>query len=205
MGEERAGRSRCPAVLVSACDGGDGDDYDDDAWDPRGLYSPGELDAEAADLVRTASGVPILWLGEEFEGLRLTRADSRAMTFPGGSGTIITLMYGDCDAHKANPREPSCVPPIQMQVKPPGALIRTENGVPLPTSTASVEQFRGIEAYPDREGLIVEYANGMSITICDQTGKQAELLQALQSANHDALGVPAVGPGEPLAQFTALR
>ena len=165
--------------------------------DPDGIAGPRELDEqEAAEIAAYTSG-PVLWLGEDFHGYRLTRFAIR-------SG-FVSLIYGDCDAYKANPREPSCMPPLQMQLKPPGGLPPVAELKPNGDEEYRIFETRGVQVYEQSWNLVVQFGNGYTLTILNSIGDNAGLLAALQSANHDALGVPAAGPGEPLAAFTGAR
>lgn len=181
------------AVLAAGCSERT---LDEDPWDPRGIYNPGTLNPDAVAFLRNNGEIPLLWLGEEFEGLHLTFADNR----PAG---MVTIIYGDCDAEKANPREPSCFPAIQMQIKPPGAIARIEALTPQPGHTTVVTEIRGLRTYRDGGNLVVDFTNGMSLTVFNILENNDELLAALRSANHEALGVPEVPAGEPLGAFTA--
>jgi hypothetical protein len=58
--------------------------------------------------------------------------------------------------------------------------------------------------YEQSWNIVVEFENGQTATILNQVGNNAGLVNALRSANHDALGVPAVAAGEPLDGFTSL-
>ena len=157
--------------------------------------------------MRTYSEGPLLWLGEEFEGFRLTHVDIRNITFPSGSGDMTTLIYGDCDGEKANPREPSCMSPLQIQIKPAGATPPVETlkpSPPQPSNPYTIDERRGLPVYEQSWNIVVEFANGQTATILNQVGNNAGLVEALRSANHDALGVPAAQAGEPLVAFTSL-
>jgi hypothetical protein len=57
------------------------------------------------DELRSLPGGPIFYLGDEFEGLPLTRADMRA------NGNIAVFDYGTCDPGP----ESGCGTPIQLQ------------------------------------------------------------------------------------------
>jgi hypothetical protein len=62
-------------------------------------------DLEAA---REFDDYPLLWAGEEFEGLPVTHVELG----PGGA----TFIYGDCEPKGDD--EPSCTTPLQLQVFP---------------------------------------------------------------------------------------
>ena len=152
----------------------------------------GELDEEALVEAPAVNDIPILWLGEEFEGYALTRFASN----PSGWH----LVYGAC---KVSPGpEPSCVPPIQIQIRPPG-------GIP-PAGYFSPQPFREIMRTPGERNLpngtsswVIWLPGGSTIKVYISeyaVGEITERLMAnLQSANHEAMGYPEVGPGGSLA------
>lgn len=177
-------------LLLCACSGDS-----EDPWDPRGIYSEGKLNDEAVSNAREYTGAPLLWLGEEFDGMRLTHAESRY--------GIFTLVYGDCDSYKANPREPSCMPAVTLQLKGQGLMPAVTALTPQAGRKASVEEVRGVEVYVDSPNLVVQYGNGMTLTAFNLPGNTSAFLQSLQSANHKALGLEAVGRGEQLDAFTS--
>jgi hypothetical protein len=53
---------------------------------------------------------PLYWLGAEFEGMDLTHVGFH------GPGGFVTLVYGSCTPVGTD--EPSCSPPLQIQVSP---------------------------------------------------------------------------------------
>ena len=153
----------------------------------------GELDEDAPAEAATVNDIPILWLGEEYAGYALTRFAS----IPTGWH----LVYGAC---KVSPGpEPSCVPPIQVQIRPRG-------GIP-PAGYFNPEPFRGVERTPGERGIqtgateswVIWLPGGSTVKVYvseyvvgDITD---ELMEALSSANHEAMGYAEVGPGESLA------
>jgi hypothetical protein len=65
-----------------------------------------DADVEAA---KTFKDYPLLWAGEEFEGLPVTHVSL-------GPGGFATVIYGDCEPKGVD--EPSCTSPLQLQVFP---------------------------------------------------------------------------------------
>jgi hypothetical protein len=61
------------------------------------------------DSVRTFSGYHVYWLGQRFEQWKLTKVLGPG-SFKGG----FSFIYGDCTPHDGD--EPSCVPPLEVQV-----------------------------------------------------------------------------------------
>lgn len=152
----------------------------------------GELDEEAFEEAQAVTELPILWLGEQFAGFALT-------TFQVHNGVWL-LVYGDCKPPRGP--EPSCVSPIQIQMRPRGGI---------PGNNTGPGPFRGVTKTPGESGpgtggtaswviwlpggstakvYVSEYAVG---DITD------DLMDALRSANHGAMGYAEVGPGGSLA------
>jgi hypothetical protein len=152
----------------------------------------GELDGDALTQAPRVADIPILWLGAKFEGYALTGFASIA------SGWV--LVYGACRASPGP--EPSCVPPIQVQ-------IRSAGGIP-PEGYFSPEPFRGVERTPGERGI----RDGTESWVIWLPGRSTvklyvseyvvgditeALMDVLSSANHEAMGYPEVGPGGSLA------
>ncbi len=155
----------------------------------------GELNTDALDRAPSVGNVPILWLGESFDGYALTRL----ARVPTGWH----LVYGACKP--SGGWEPSCVPPIQIQIRPKG-------GIP-PEGYFSPEPFRGVERTPGERGVqrdgTVSWAiwlpGGSTVKVYVSEyviGDVTEaLLEALRSANHQAMGYAEVGQGASLAEM----
>lgn len=62
------------------------------------------------DAAKDFDAYPLLWAGEEFEGLPVTHVDVD------GPGEFATIIYGTCEPSDGN--EPSCTPPLQLQIQP---------------------------------------------------------------------------------------
>ena len=75
---------------------------------------------------------------------------------------------------------------------------------PQPPAPYTIDERRGLTVYEQSWNIVVEFANGQTASILNQVGNNDGLVDALRSANHDALGVPAAPPGEPLDAFTSL-
>lgn len=104
---------------------------------------------------------PLYWLGPRFEEWRLTAIDGLDPR-----ESIVTFVYGTCTPHDGD--EPSCTPPLQIQVSPlcrnlravarapiwrrrriRGAPVGTIDGAPvLFTSAAQVKVYRGEGSQP---------------------------------------------------------
>jgi hypothetical protein len=70
---------------------------------------------------------PVYWLGDEFEGRELTMVQAE------GWSVAVVLIYGECTPDGA--LEPSCTPPIQIQIFP---LCYHLDAVALPPKTRRV-------------------------------------------------------------------
>jgi hypothetical protein len=78
-----------------------------------GLASCGGSKASMADIeaATTFDGFPLYWLGESFDKWDLAHVDGLDY-----DSQIVTFIYGDCTPHGGE--QPSCTPPLQVQVSP---------------------------------------------------------------------------------------
>jgi hypothetical protein len=112
---------------------------------------------DQADLAaaREFDGFSLLWVGERFEDWHLEHVEVP------GPGGFATLIYGDCKPQGGD--EPSCAPPLQLQIQPlcthlaevtrapiwqrrsiRGAPVGTIDSAPvLLTETVQVKAYRG--------------------------------------------------------------
>jgi hypothetical protein len=98
-----------------------------------------------------ASGAPLYWLGEEFDGLPLVHASARG------------FIYGDCDPST----DTGCAPPLQLQHWPlaqrhpskftvtPGTPTSCTRGTVGSTRVASFPTTGGLEVYVGRTVVVV--------------------------------------------------
>ena len=140
----------------------------------------------------------MLWLGESFHGLNLTHTDY----INGGPGLV--LVYGGCQ--KALGSEGGTAPPLQIQAYPPGGIPEVARGwEPIP--------FRGIDRTTGGLGelrassAILWLPNGDTIKLYSQSWLLEEvslddLLGGLETANHETLGLGAVGSGGSLGSLS---
>jgi hypothetical protein len=107
------------------------------------------------DSAATFDRFPVYWLGESFEGLELTQVTAEDWS------AAAVLTYGTCEP--SGGFEPSCVPPVQVQVFPlcyhldavavpskdrrrmiRGAPVGTQHGAPvLLTRRTQIKVYRG--------------------------------------------------------------
>jgi hypothetical protein len=135
------------ALALGGCSGGD------------------DVDLEAA---RDFDAYPLYWAGERFEEWDVSHIELR-------EGGFSTIVYGTCTPpHDLD--EPSCTPPMQIQVQPlcaqlsavtrapiwkrrriRGAPVGTIDGAPvLLTRGAQVKVYRGEDADEDAPGRVLE-------------------------------------------------
>jgi hypothetical protein len=98
-----------------------------------------------------ASGAPLYWLGEEFDGLPLVHASERG------------FIYGDCDPGP----DSGCAPPLQLQYWPlsqrhpskftitPGSPAPCTRGTVGGTKVAAFTTTGGLEVYIGRTVVVV--------------------------------------------------
>jgi hypothetical protein len=147
------------------------------------------------DRVRTFSGYPVYWLGERFERWELS-----AIYGPYRSGGTIIFIYGTCTPRDGG--EPSCAPPIDLQVTP---LCRH-----LATIAANdIWRRRRIRGAPvgtsDRAPVLFSRRAQVKVyTGVQDAGLGLRALRALRSANRVS---PVIGPEEaiPPAPATVLE
>lgn len=99
-------------------------------------------------------GFPLLWLGEEFEGLSL----NSAFRSPDG----FTLVYGDCDIE---PGESSCPAPFQVSARSPCA----------PSLGGSADaRIRGVAVRRTLDGHLEVDAGSTRVILISNVGTAAE-------------------------------
>jgi hypothetical protein len=89
MGPRAAGALALAVALVSAGCGGSNPDL---------------------DAAKQFDDYPLLWAGDKFEEFNLTHIDLDS------AGDFVTFVYGTCEPEGTD--EPSCTPPLQLQVSP---------------------------------------------------------------------------------------
>lgn len=154
-------------------------------------FRPGKLNKDAVAQAKAFSDYPLVWLGEEFEGFKLTSFFRRQ-----GEGYDTTyLIYGDCE-HERFMMEPSCVPPLSI-------VVHAQGTVPGPTSI----EFRPGEAIGEARGVTSRFVGGnpllwtgtIVVKVDANSEHQEKAMQALRTVNHEALGIAEIGPGQSLA------
>ena len=167
-----------------------------DANDPANFVSI-KLNREAANTVTSFRDYLVLWLGEEYQGFKLTAVQRTDSPSPGPRGRhdSLLILYGSCASRDR------CVPPIAVIITAPGH-IPVPTGLP-PPAAEDPGTFRGLflgfgdSAVHTTAGLVFEVqANAL---------EGGEVLEALKLANPATFGMPAIGPGESLSPLHAWR
>lgn len=167
-------------------------------------FLPGNLDPSAVASAREFKDFPLVWLGEEFRGFKLTkfiRTNYRTPKEQTGyyrdiSQNTVTLIYGDCIPQKTSDG-PSCVPPLSI-------VIHAPNTVPGPQGVAPevagpVTSTRGLTSRIVNGSTQLWADNGISIQVHSNGDVRALALTGLQSANAGQVGLREIKAGESLA------
>jgi hypothetical protein len=149
------------------------------------------LNREAVDTVTSFRDYPVLWLGEEYQGFKLTAAQRTDTPSPGPGGRhdSLLIVYGSCASRDR------CVPPIAVIITAPGH-VPVPTGLPPPVE-ADPGAFRGL--FSGFEPQTLHTAAGLVFEVQANAVQGEEVLEALEFANPDAFGLPAIGPGESLS------
>jgi hypothetical protein len=89
-------------------------------------FLPGSLDPAAVQAARSFDEFPIVWLGEEFQGLKLSAfiRENYSDIRPGYPRDLgrnrVSLIYGACEPQKTDEGS-SCVAPVSIIIWAPGA------------------------------------------------------------------------------------
>ena len=157
--------------------------------DPAGFLA-GELNTNAVESAQTFADFPLVWLGEEFEGYKLTSFLRRQ----GETFNKVYLIYGDCDPDPDD-LEPSCVPPLAVVINAPGYVPQAnqvEERVAGPTTSR-----RGVTARV-LSGSMFLWTGGVVISVKANSEHMEQAIAALETVNHEARNEPAIGNGDDL-------
>lgn len=154
----------------------------------------GALNSEAVSAALEYEFFPILWLGEEFQGFRLTEAYERVFDTPwNGEGTRarqFVLLYGDCKPD-GDPDHSSCTKPVQVIASGPG-LVPYHTEIALKPGWSEVYDLRGARAVESGSGTIVWTSGGAAVTVVTDSGTiRDDALATLRTANGSKFGVSA--------------
>lgn len=134
-----------------------------------------------------ASGAPLYWLGDEFDGLPLTHSSDRG------------FVYGDCEPKS----DTGCAPPLQLQHWPlakrhPSKFTITP-GTPMPCTRESIEGTL-VAAFPTTGGLEV-YVGRTVVVIFAEWERSLRAVRALRPlGGGDRLPRPPAALGRALAR-----
>jgi len=171
----------------------------------------GEVNADAVRAAQQYDRAPVLWLGEEFQGLRLARAQAVSYTLTAEmtgrdediDAESLYLIYGDCVPADSGDG-PSCVPPLQV-------IVRTANAIPGAHSIerrdgfSSPYQQRGVTAMNLQTATTLWLPGGSSVTVHADPDLREAAVAALRTANHEALGIGEVAGGRDLSRLVLGR
>jgi len=141
------------------------------------LFGDPEVDASEA---REFDGYPLYWVGERFERWDLVHVDIRPQ--------LTTFVYGDCEPTGGD--EPSCTPPLEIQVSPLCAHLDV-------VARAPIWRRRSIRGAPvgTSDSAPVLFTSGAQVKVYRGEGSDAGLprraLEALRSINDVP---PVIGP-----------
>lgn len=139
---------------------------------------------------------PLVYLGEEFEGLPLTtcmRTQTAATSYGVPATDFVTFIYGTCTLDFSEP-DPSCAPPLQIHV---------DSCMPVPVvAVPSGQTRRGVDtAFLNRGSSVFAEASRFNVQISaavgDVAADQATALRAfdaLRGANPLAAGIGVNSP-----------
>lgn len=174
---------------------------------------PGELNEEAVASVKSFTEFPLVWLGEEFQGHKLTAfIREKRVVIPAGQlgqsrdvvQDSVGLIYGTCVPERSDDGEgPSCVAPLSIILSAPGTVPPPE-GV-APEVAGSTGNTRGLTSKLVSGSTMLWAEDGITITVHANTDVRADALRALRLANAGKFGLADIGPDESLAPLKGLR
>jgi hypothetical protein len=143
--------------------------------------------APDVDSAATFERFPVYWLGEEFEGRELTHVQAEDWS------PAVLLVYGECTP--SGGLEPSCVPPVQIQIFP---LCYHLDAVAYPLDARSPQTIRGAPVCT-QDGAPVLLTRRTQVKVYRGEGTDVRIgrraLAALRSLNSVA---PVIGPSGPI-------
>ncbi len=145
---------------------------------------PGELSQDAAAQATGFPNYPIAWLGEDFQGYKLTTFEHQNYPLPAGSTVVDTviLVYGTCERGR---QETSCTPPLALSVRPAEAK-PARGGVPEEVDITAIECGSGIAAAGKETVFWRE--GGIVIDVQASAEMCTEVIKSLRLANASVFG-----------------
>lgn len=170
----------------------------DNRADPA-QFSPGKLNAQAVADAKSFQEFPILWLGEEFKGYKLTSI-ARTNVFTPANGPFqaihdnrISLVYGDC---KKDDNDWGCTPPLSIIIWAPGSIPELGD-IPEEVKGES-GPVRGLRSAIVSESTVLWADDGVAIQIHSNDDIRDDIVAALQLANAKSVGLPEIKANQTL-------
>lgn len=177
--------------------------------DPRAdpaQFLSGTLDASAVAAAQSFAEFPLVWLGEEFEGYKLTAFVHRKHHIPKEEtryhsdfiDNSVSLVYGSCVPERTSGLDaPSCVPPLVITITAPGI-------VPGPRDVAEeaagpMSSIRGLTVRELSGSPVLWTDSGVTIFVNSNDDVRGRALESLRMANAARVGLPDIEPGQSLA------
>jgi hypothetical protein len=129
---------------------------------------------------------PLYWAGDRFEDWQLETIEGLD-----GSGDAVTFIYGDCEPRGTD--EPSCVPPVEIQVFPLCLHLKE-------VAAAPIWQTRRVRGAPvgTIDSAPVLFTSGAQVKVYRGEGTDAgmpmRVLERLRSVNDVPPAIGATGP-----------
>lgn len=165
-------------------------------------FKPGTLDENAVVEAMQFREYPIVWLGEEFHGYKLTSVVWEQYALPGTKIVVdrVNLVYGSCDRARD---ESYCTPPLALVVFAPGSVPGPADIPEEEKSTVSTK--RGLAAAAISGSTIMWADGGVAIQVQSNQDLRDEIIESLGVANGNFFGIDGAGPGESLAPLRNVK
>lgn len=159
----------------------------------------GELDRAGVQAAQSYEFLPVLWLGEEFEGFKVTEVRERIFETPwAGEGTKarqLVVLYGDCK-RDGDPDRSSCTKPVQVIISGPG-LVPSPEAISPRAGWSGVYDRQGTRAIETDTGTVLWTTGGAAVTlITNSDGTRERALSQLKVANGKVFGVSETEAGK---------
>ena len=167
----------------------------------------GQLSSAGVDSAQSESELPILWLGESFNGLNLTDyvegSDPLFPRVPDAAEDAVvrtrTIVYGEC-VPEPGMSEPRCPVPLAITIGERG-YTPSPDEVQLRPDWSGFYQVRGLKALDTESGTVLWLKDGTTVTVHAPWDARPAAVDALATANHAALGISAIESKESLAEL----
>lgn len=169
-------------------------------------FMTGTLDPAAVQAVLSFGEFPVVWLGEEFKGYKLS-AVAIINEVTRGSGNIpdirdhrVSMVYGSCEIL---PGHGACTPPLSIIIWGPDTIPGPRGVEPDAISVEATT--RGLISAIVSESTVLWAGDGIAIQIHSNGDIRDEIVESLQLANGPVMGLPAIDTGESLAPLINVR